>query len=201
MRVSPKVICSGIGSTILILLLAACGGDPTVAPASTNVPQVEAQPTATSVPTPAPTPTVEPTFVPEPTATPLPIPTLGPTATATPRIIMGIVRPTPTPAPTPTPLPDLDVLRQNLPPQIILGTVTIDGSPAPDGTVVRALVDGVEVASVQVMEGKYPRLDFLTPAQTVTFMIGDLTAAETFVTTVGGIDMLNLTATRPSMDY
>ncbi len=72
----------------------------------------------------------------------------------------------------------------------------IDGLPAPEGTLVRALINGVEVASVQVEDGKYPALVVLIPGQTVTFLVGDLTATETFLTEVGGVDLLNLTANR-----
>ena len=77
----------------------------------------------------------------------------------------------------------------------------IDGLPAPDGTVVRALVNGVEVASVQVEDGKYLPLVILIPGQTVTFTVGDWTAAETFLTEVGGVDVLNLTAASSGTGY
>ncbi len=82
-----------------------------------------------------------------------------------------------------------------------MGTVTIDGLPAPEGTVVRALVDGVEVASVQVEDGIYLPLAILIPGQTVTFMVGDLATGETFLTEVGGVNVLNLTATSSGMGY
>ena len=187
MFVLPRAIFSGIGATVLILLVAACGGDPTVAPTATAVAQIEVQPTPTTV---VPTATAVPTPTAAPTATPPPTPTVGPTATATPSLSMGIV----TPTPPPTPVPNLDQLGQDRPPQILVGTVTIDGSPAPEGTLVRALVNGVEVDSVLVEDGKYPRLTILIPGQTVTFLIGDWTAAETFLTKMGGVNVLNLTA-------
>ena len=197
---SIKAIFSGIGASILVLLVVSCGNDPTAVPVSTVVAQLEVQSPATEVPTAAPTattiptPTAEPTPTLLPTATPLPTPTLAPTATATPRLSAGIVPHTPTPLPTATPVPDLDQLSQNPPPHIFVGTVTIDGLPAPEGTVVKALVNGVEVASVQVDDGQYLPLAVLIPGQTVTFMVGDLTAAETFLTEVGGVNVLNLTA-------
>ena len=202
MSITPKAICSGIGAFVLVLLVAACGEDTTVAPAPIAVTQVEVQPTATTAataPPEVPTATSVPTPTAEPTATPLPTPTLAPTATATPRLSAGIVPHTPTPLPTPTPAPDLDQLRLNTPPHIFVGAVTIDGLPAPEGTVVRALVDGVEVASAQVEDGKYLPLAILIPGQTVTFMVGDLTAAQTSFTKVGGIELLNLTVARPAM--
>jgi hypothetical protein len=89
----------------------------------------------------------------------------------------------------------LDQLSQNRPPHIFVGAVTIDGLPAPEGTVVRALVNGVEVASAQVEDGQYLPLAVLIPGQTVTFLVGDLTADQTFLTKVGGVDLLNLTVT------
>ena len=195
-----KAIFGGVGASIFVLLVAACGGDPTVAPVPTALVQLEVQPTATTTPTavPAPTatpiPTAEPTA--EPTATPPPTPTLAPTATATPRLSAGIVPHTPTPLPPPTPVPDLGQLSQNRPPHIFVGAVTIDGLPAPDGTVIKAYVNGVEVASVRVEDGLYLPLAILIPEQTVTFMIGDLTAVESFLTEVGGVNVLNLTATK-----
>ena len=187
MSITPKAICSGIGAFILVLLLSGCGEDSTVAPAPTAAAQLEAQPAvATAVPTATtmPTPTAEPTA------------TLAPMATATPRLTMRIAPRKPTPISTSTPVPDLDQLSQNRPPHIFVGAVLVDGLPAPDGTVVRALVNGVEVASVQVEDGIFPALAVLIPGQTVTFLVGNLTAAETFFTEVGGIDLLNLTATR-----
>ena len=201
MSVPPKAICSGIFASILVLLVAACGGNPTVAPAPTAVAQFEVQLTATTVPTAVPTATTIPTPTAEPTATPVPTPTLAPTATATPRLSAGIVPHTPTPLPPPTPIPDLDQLSQNRPPQILVGTVTVDGLPAPEGTIVRALVNGVEVASAQVEDGQYLPLAILIPGQTVTFMVGDLTAAETFLTEVGGVNVLNLTAAGSDTGY
>ncbi len=200
MPVLPRTIFRVIGALILVILVVACGTDPTAVPVPTAVAQLEVKSPATQVPTKAPTattiptPTAEPTPTPVPTATPLPTPTVAPTATATPRLSAGIVPHTPTPLPAPTPVPDLDQLSQNRPPHIFVGTVTIDGSPAPEGTVVRALVNGVEVASVKVEDGKYLPMAILIPGETVIFVVGGLTAAETFVTEVGGVNVLNLTA-------
>ena len=195
MSIAPKVILRAIGAFILVLFVSACGEDPTVAQAPTVVAQLEVQPTETPTPTAVPTTTTMPTPTAQPTATPLPTPTLAPTATATPRLSMIIVPRTPTPLPTPTPVPDLDQLSQNRPPHIFVGSVLMNGTPAPDGTVMRALVNGVEVASVQVEDGKYPALAVLIPGQTVTFLVGDLTATQTYITEVGGLNLLNLTAT------
>ncbi len=69
-----------------VMLISACGAEPTVSAAQL----------ATSTPVPTATPTPEPT--PDPTATPVPTATPQPTATPTPG-------PTPTPLPTATPTP------------------------------------------------------------------------------------------------
>ena len=61
---------------------------------------------------------------------------------------------------------------------------------------VTALVDGVEVASVEVKDGKYTNLQVGPAARFVTFKIGDSVANETFVSEIGGADILNLIATR-----
>ena len=133
--------------------------------------------------TPAPTPT------PEPTATPTPAPTPTPQPTATP-LPEPTATATPVPAPTPTPVERA----QNRPPHIFIGTVTIDGAPAPDGTVVTAIVDGAEVGSAVVQNGEYANLQVGVPGETVTFRVGNLTANETATTEVGGADIVNLTA-------
>ncbi len=80
---------------VLLIALAACGGEPTptpapVAAAPTNTPA----PTATPIPTNTPAPTATPTAVPTDTSTPEP--THTPTATPL---------PTDTPTPSPTPAP------------------------------------------------------------------------------------------------
>ena len=201
MPVTPKAIISGICASILVLSVAACGEDSTVAPAPTAVTQLEVKAAATTAPTAVHTATTIPTPRLVPTATPVPTPTLAPTATVTPRLSMVITPRTPTPVPTPTPIPDLDRQSQDRPPHIFVGAVTVDGLPAPDGTMIRALVKGVVVASVQVEGGKYPALAVLIPGQTVTFLVGDLTAAENFLTEVGEVSLLNLSATSSVSDY
>ena len=67
-------ILATVGMTLAVLLVLACGSDPTPTPTT--------EPTATPVPTPTATP--EPTPTPEPTATPTPAPTAPPEPTATP---------------------------------------------------------------------------------------------------------------------
>jgi hypothetical protein len=159
---------------VLIALIVAACAEPTPTPSPTPEPTPE--PTAT----PAPTPTPEPTATP----TPAPTPTPEPTATPTPE-------PTATPAPTPAPTP---AGQAQLPPHVFIGTVMIDGAPAPDGTVVTALVNSAEVGSAVVTNGEFTNLQVGVPGETVTFRVGDLTTNETATTEVGGATVVDLTA-------
>ena len=87
------------------------------------------------------------------------------------------------------------VLSQEQPPHLFMGSATIDGNPAPEGTVVSALVNGATVGSVQVdAMGTYPALIVPTPGVTVTFEVGGFPAAESAITEVGGASILNLTS-------
>ena len=83
---------------VMVMVLAACVGDPTATPTATRQPTATAtsQPTATPTRAPQPTPSATPTATtaPVPTATSAPTPT--PTATA-------VLTATPTPTPTPQP--------------------------------------------------------------------------------------------------
>ena len=120
----------------LVLVLTACASGtprtpeplPTLVPISTFTPRAE--PTATRIPeptaTPPPTaaPTAAPTPPPPPPPPPAPTATPVPTATATPV-------PTATPIPPPAPLPERD--NRELP-HVFVGSVTINGAPAPNGT-------------------------------------------------------------------
>ena len=90
---------------------------------------------STMIPTP-----VKPTLVPTmpPTLVPTPAPTIIPTIIPTPIA-------TPVPTLPPTPIPTLNVEKSPLPevvndnpPHVYVGTVTVDGQPAPEGTEVTA---------------------------------------------------------------
>ncbi len=177
----------------LVLLVVACKGEPADTSGPTIVP-VSAAPTA--VATASATATPVPTLAPAPTAALLPTPTLEPTATVIPRVsVIGIARPTPTATPPPPATPTLEEMREIQPPHVFIGTVLIDGLPAQDGTVVAAMVGGVEVAAVEVEDGKYTNLQVGLAGKFVTFKIGNAVANETFVSEVGGVDLLNLTVT------
>ena len=85
-------------------------------------------------------------------------------------------------------------------PHGFLGSATVNGSPAASGTVVAALVDGQQVAAKSVTGGTYPVL-LVEPSgesfvgKTVTFTIGGIAAAQTFIWQQGEVTELNLTAT------
>ena len=89
---------------------------------------------------------------------------------------------------------------QRVMPHAFLGSATINGSPAADGTVVAALVDGRQVAAKSVSGGSYPVL-LVEPAndsfvgKTVRFTIGGIPANETALWTQGEVTELNLSAT------
>jgi len=93
---------------------------------------------------------------------------------------------------------------QRVIPHAFLGLATINGSPAADGTVVAALIDGRQVAAKSVSGGSYPVL-LVEPAndsfvgKIVTFTIGGIPANETALWTQGEVTELNLSAT-PSQE-
>ena len=92
---------------------------------------------------------------------------------------------------------------QRVIPHAFLGLATINGSPAADGTVVAALVDGRQVVGNPVSGGSYPML-LVEPVngsfvgKTVTFTIGGIPANEIAFWTRGGGTELSLSAT-PSL--
>ena len=89
---------------------------------------------------------------------------------------------------------------QRVIPHAFLGLATINGSPAADGTVVAALIDGRQVTAKSVSGGSYPVL-LVEPAndsfvgKIVTFTIGGIPANETALWTQGEVTELNLSAT------
>ena len=88
---------------------------------------------------------------------------------------------------------------QRVIPHAFLGSATINGSPAADGTVVAALVDGRQIAAKSVSDGSYPVL-LVEPdgdsfsGKTVTFTIGGFAASETAFWIQGEVTELNLNA-------
>ena len=204
---------------------------PTLTPVPTPTPPPTPVPTATLVPTATPAPTPVPTATPYPTPTPACSYLLLTEGTGlegfTVRFKIGtnwateatvyisgsadiidlskspsitMANPT-TPSsdatPIPTPVPDRRVI-----PHVFLGSATINGSPAADGTVVAALVDERQVVAKSVSGGSYPALLVVPGAshsfvgKTVTFTIGGFQAAETAFWMPGGGTELNLNASR-----
>jgi len=139
---------------------------------------------ATLVPTPIPA--TVPTTVPTPTPVPTPVPTLVPT-------------PVPTPVKPKLPLPA--VVNEN-PPHVFVGTVTIGGELAPEGTEVTAWVlgysDPVGTSTIPSVAGKPGSYTLLVPqhGDDFTGTVLRVKVNGTFVTNViwesGGGDELNL---------
>lgn len=141
------------------------------------------QPGPTPTP-PPPTPTPPPE---QPTPTPPP-----PTPTPTP------MPSTPTPTPTPTPV--------SLQPMLVLGSVTLNGRPAPDGTEILAFVLGTVCGRTQAVGGRYS-MGVLSASTTpgcgvlgapITFTVGGIPADQTTIFQPGATVTLNLTAGQPA---
>ena len=196
-------------------------------PTSTPVPTFSLTPTSTPVPTfpPTPTSTPVPTFPPTPTSTPVPtspptptstpVPTSSPTPTTTPAPTAPVVLPAATPIPpstqTPTPLPEPpDCYATFVPtpptssgqslPHVIAGSATIDGTPAPDGSVVTAWVGGNLAAATTLTQGRFgfsvePPMGHSYVGKTVLFKVGECEASPTITWQAGAVDPVKLTAT------
>ena len=86
-----------------------------------------------------------------------------------------------------------------VPPHVFVGTATLDGATAVDGTAVTAWVNGVQVTATNVVGGAYTLLvdqgDSNYANETVIFRVGSATADQTATWMQGGGDELNLTAT------
>ena len=79
------------------------------------------------------------------------------------------------------------------------GSATVDGQPAPQGTLVSALLNDTVIAPVVVnASGQYEDLRVPTPNVVVSFTIGGIPAAETVTSAGGGTTTLALSATRSS---
>lgn len=92
---------------------------------------------------------------------------------------------------------------QGTPPQVFIGAVTINGQPAPQGTEIAALIDGVSVATAEVNDqGNYSiTVSDQNVGATVTFTINGQPAGQTGTIEVGGLANLALSlsaATTPT---
>ena len=91
---------------------------------------------------------------------------------------------------------------QTVPDATFTGTVMIDGDAAPNGTAVTAMLDGETCATDTVGgaegDGKYvlriPSTCSTQPGQMLSFMVGDMMAAETAPWSNAGLNTVNLTA-------
>lgn len=168
-------------------------GEPTAKPEPTST----VKPAPIPVPTPAPDPTS--TLAPNPTQVRLPLPAPIPQITPMP-VPLPTAAAAAAPAPTLAPVPLPEVVSDALP-QVLLVTVTVNGAPAPDGTLVTAwmkafreplaqgmLVDGRSL----LMVPQYGSTPFT--GETMSFKIGELDAGETAIWQPGGADLLDLTA-------
>ena len=89
------------------------------------------------------------------------------------------------------------VLAQNARPHVFVGTATLDGAAALEGTAITAWVDGTQVAATNIDGGTYVLLvESATgfPGKTVIFRVGAATADQTATWDQGGGDEINLTA-------
>lgn len=89
------------------------------------------------------------------------------------------------------------VFAQNTIPHVFLGTASLDGATAVDGTAITAWVDGQQVAATNIVGGSYQLVIGGAAGfagETVVFRVGSANAAETADWTMGGADVLNLTA-------
>ena len=186
-----------LSTKALLFVLSACASDvprtttpPTLVVANTPTPRTE--PTISPTPVPTPVPTTVPTLV--PTQTPIPVPTQTPIPVPTPS-----ATPIPTPTPKPlgrTPLPERD---NSEPPHVFVGSVTIDGGPAPDGTEVTVwLVEfGAAIGTGITSSGIYTALANQHGAKSfggrvLIFKVNGEDSGETFVWKKGEATMLDL---------
>ncbi len=131
-----------ISASLLVLSIAACGGNEVaakVAAAGTSVPASTPLPTSTSVPVLAPTP-ITATAVSLPTATTVPTATVQPTQAPT-----SSPAPTPTPLPTTTPSPVPTQVPTPTPPPTATPVPTSTPTPAPPTAVPTATPIGFSI--------------------------------------------------------
>ena len=133
----PIAIVVGVIVVILIVVFLVFGGnseesDSQATMGSNNVEIIDPTVVPTLMPTSPPIATLVPTVLPTalPTTTPSAVPTVVPT-------VVPITIPTPVPTIEVMKLPLPSIVNDN-PPHVFVGTVTISGRPAPEGTEVTA---------------------------------------------------------------
>ena len=173
-----------IAMVSLLFVLVACASEVS----RTTTQPTPIPPTATPTATPAPTATATATPASAPTATPQqPTPTPLPTATP---------QPTATPVDIPDPLPERDIREL---PHVFVGSVTIDGAPAPDGTEVSVwlkqfaspLATGTSVdGNYSVLASQFGIASF--GGRTVIFKINGEDSGESAIWEKGGATILEV---------
>ena len=138
----PIAFVSGVIVVILIVVFLVFGGNSEESGSQTTI---ESDNVEVLDPTVVPTlmPTSPPIATLVPTALPTALPTTAPSVpTAVPAVVPNTI---PAPTPTPAPAPTMQVVKMPLPsivndnpPHAFVGTVTINGQPAPEGTEVTA---------------------------------------------------------------
>ncbi|MCX5994804.1 MAG: hypothetical protein NTV59_02245 [Chloroflexi bacterium] len=136
-----------------------------------------------------------------PTPTPTPIPTVAPTPTPT-EVPTPTPTPTPTAVPTPTLMPPPTPDNVSGPPCRFHGTVVLNESNVPDGTIVTVIIEGYGYPASTTTVGGASTYAITIPKATgvsyegkaVTFRVGSATAIQISAWTMGGNVLVNLNA-------
>ena len=90
------------------------------------------------------------------------------------------------------------VFAQRVPPQVIVGSATLDGASAADGAAITAWIGGEQVADTHASGGEFTLLidqgDGSYAGETVSFKVSGVEAAETVAWVQGGAVLLDLVA-------
>ena len=94
------------------------------------------------------------------------------------------------------------VFAQRVPPQVIVGSATLDGASAADGAAITAWIGGEQVADTHASGGEFTLLldqgDGSYAGETVSFKVSGVEAAETVDWVQGGAVLLDLVANSSS---
>jgi hypothetical protein len=183
----PIAIVAGVIVVILIVVFLVFGGnseesDSQARMGSDNVEIIDPTVVPTLMPTSPPIATLVPTALPTalPTTAPSAVPTVVPT-------VVPITNPTPVPTIEVMKLPLPSIVNDN-PPHVFVGTVTISGRPAPEGTEVTAWMlnysDPAGSSKVPAVSGEPGSYSLLVPQYGTNFngTVLVLKVNDTFVT-------------------
>ncbi len=81
-----------------------------------------------------------------------------------------------------------------IPPHVFTGKAMVDGQPAPEGTMVTAMIGDTKKGSGTVMDGKYSLAVKAGDGTEVSFMVGDAMVMEKGEWMMGGASMMDLMA-------